>query len=144
MIPLWVDQIKSDKPITVTDPNMARYMMTLDDAVDLVLYAFEHGRNGDLFVRKRHATTLKVAGSSTEGAARLITRLRLSAHDTARSCTKRWLPAKRWWRKDMGNYYRIPCDEGSQYDKYFIEGNEDISVLRIIIRIIPDNWTLPE
>ena len=51
VIPLWIDQIKSGKPITITDPGMTRYMMTLDDAVDLVLYAFEHGNSGDLFVQ---------------------------------------------------------------------------------------------
>ncbi|MDD2494000.1 MAG: polysaccharide biosynthesis protein, partial [Tissierellia bacterium] len=58
VIPLWIDQIKSGKPISITDPNMTRYMMTLDDAVDLVLYAFEHGNQGDLFVQKAPAATL--------------------------------------------------------------------------------------
>lgn len=60
VIPLWVDQIKSGKSITITDPNMTRFMMTLDDAVDLVMYAFEHGHNGDLFVQKAPAATLDV------------------------------------------------------------------------------------
>jgi UDP-N-acetylglucosamine 4,6-dehydratase len=60
VIPLWVDQIKSGEPITITDPNMTRYMMTLDDAVDLVLYAFENGNNGDLFVQKAPAVTLNI------------------------------------------------------------------------------------
>ena len=60
VIPLWVEQIKNGRPITVTDPNMTRFMMTLDDAVDLEIYAFEHGHNGDLFVQKAPATTLDV------------------------------------------------------------------------------------
>jgi UDP-glucose 4-epimerase len=60
VIPLWIDQLKAGKDITITDPNMTRFMMTLDDAVDLVLYAFEHGKNGDLFVQKAPATTLEV------------------------------------------------------------------------------------
>lgn len=60
VIPLWVEQIKNGKPITITDPNMTRFMMTLDDAVDLVIYAFEHGHNGDLFVQKAPAATLDV------------------------------------------------------------------------------------
>jgi UDP-N-acetylglucosamine 4,6-dehydratase len=60
VIPLWVDQIKSGNPITITDPGMTRYMMTLDDAVDLVLYAFENGNQGDLFVQKSTAATLDV------------------------------------------------------------------------------------
>ena len=60
VIPLFVDQIRTDKPLTITDPNMTRFMMTLDDAVDLVLYAFEHGENGDIFVQKAPAATIKV------------------------------------------------------------------------------------
>jgi UDP-N-acetylglucosamine 4,6-dehydratase len=60
VIPLWVDQIMSGNPITITDPGMTRYMMTLDDAVDLVLYAFENGNQGDLFVQKSPAATLDV------------------------------------------------------------------------------------
>ena len=60
VIPLWVDQIESGKPITITDPNMTRFMMTLDDAVDLVIYAFQNGKNGDLFVQKAPAATLDV------------------------------------------------------------------------------------
>src|SRR5690606_30891218 len=60
VIPLWIDQIKSGKDITITDPNMTRFMMTLDEAVDLVLYAFRHGQNGDLFVQKAPAATLNV------------------------------------------------------------------------------------
>ena len=60
VIPLWVEQMIEGKPITITDPNMTRFMMTLDDAVDLVMYAFEHGNNGDLFVQKAPAATLDV------------------------------------------------------------------------------------
>ena len=60
VIPLWIDQIKNGKPITITDPNMTRFMMTLNDAVDLVLYAFEYGQNGDLFVQKAPAVTLDI------------------------------------------------------------------------------------
>lgn len=67
VIPLWVEQIKNGRPITVTDPNMTRFMMTLDDAVDLVIYAFEHGHNGDLFVQKAPAATLDVLGAGLEG-----------------------------------------------------------------------------
>ena len=58
VIPLWIEQMKNNAVITITDPNMTRFMMTLDDAVDLVVYAFEHGRNGDLFVQKAPAATL--------------------------------------------------------------------------------------
>ena len=64
VIPLWVDQMKSGKPITITDPNMTRFMMTLDDAVDLVLYAFQHGQNGDLFIQKAPAATLNTLATA--------------------------------------------------------------------------------
>lgn len=60
VIPLWVEQMEQGKPITITDPEMTRFMMTLDDAVDLVVYAFAHGHNGDLFVQKAPAATLSV------------------------------------------------------------------------------------
>ncbi|MDR8438880.1 UDP-glucose 4-epimerase, partial [Acinetobacter baumannii] len=60
VIPLFVDQIRQGKPLTITDPNMTRFMMTLEDAVDLVLYAFEHGENGDIFVQKAPAATIAV------------------------------------------------------------------------------------
>ncbi len=60
VIPLFVQQIQSNQPLTITDPEMTRFMMTLDDAVDLVLYAFEHGRNGDIFVQKAPAATIMV------------------------------------------------------------------------------------
>lgn len=60
VIPLWVEQMKNGNSITITDPNMTRFMMTLDDAVDLVIYAFQHGKNGDLFVQKSPAATLDV------------------------------------------------------------------------------------
>ena len=67
VIPLWVEQIKNGRPITITDPNMTRFMMTLDDAVDLVIYAFEHGHNGDLFVQKAPAATLDVLARALKG-----------------------------------------------------------------------------
>lgn len=66
VIPLWVEQMKTNSPITITDPNMTRFMMTLDDAVDLVIYAFQHGHNGDLFVQKAPAATLDVLAPSTK------------------------------------------------------------------------------
>ena len=64
VIPLWVEQMKDNKPVTITDPNMTRFMMTLDDAVDLVIYAFQHGHNGDLFVQKAPAATLDVLATA--------------------------------------------------------------------------------
>ena len=67
VIPLFVDQIQAGKPITITDPDMTRFMMTLEDAVDLVLYAFEHGENGDIFVQKAPAATIEVLAQALLG-----------------------------------------------------------------------------
>ena len=126
VIPLWVDQIKHGKPITITDPNMTRFMMTLDNAVDLVVFAFQHASNGDLFVQKAPAATLEVLaqalielygtidGSYKETDIKIIGTL-VTHEEMARAI-------------DMGNYYRIPSDTRDlNYDKYFTEGDQDIS-----------------
>jgi len=135
VIPLWVEQMMEGKPITITDPNMTRFMMTLDDAVDLVVYAFQHGHNGDLFVQKAPAATLstlvealkqiyaKVNPKYGETEVRVIgTRHGEKLYET--------LVTREEMSKaiDMGNYYRIPCDTRDlNYDKFFTKGSEDIS-----------------
>ena len=107
VIPLWIEQMKNNAVITITDPNMTRFMMTLDDAVDLVVYAFEHGRNGDLFVQKAPAATLVTLATALK---------ELYGKDT---------PVR---AEDMDNYYRIPCDSRDlNYDKFFVEGSEVVS-----------------
>lgn len=135
VIPLWVEQIKNSKPITITDPNMTRFMMTLDDAVDLVIYAFEHGHNGDLFVQKAPAATLDVLAQALK---ETYARLKPEYGDTevknigTRHGEKLYetLVTREEMSKaiDMGEYYRIPCDTRDlNYDKFFTEGNEDIA-----------------
>lgn len=135
VIPLWVEQIMAGKPITITDPNMTRFMMTLDDAVDLVIYAFTHGHNGDLFVQKAPAATLEVLAEALKQI--------YSKMDPAYGETEVKVIGTRHGEKlyetlvtreemvkaiDMGNYYRIPCDNRDlNYDKFFTEGNEDMS-----------------
>ena len=135
VIPLWVEQMMDDKPITVTDPEMTRFMMTLDDAVDLVIYAFTHGHNGDLFVQKAPAATLdtlakalkeiysKVDPKYGETEVKVIgTRHGEKLYET--------LVTREEMAKaiDMGNYYRIPCDTRDlNYDKFFTEGSEEVS-----------------
>lgn len=129
VIPLWIDQMKGGNEITITDPQMTRFMMTLDDAVDLVLYAFEHGKSGDLFVQKAPAATLDVLVNalfelySYEPKIRVIgTRHGEKLYE---SLVTREEMAK---AEDMGGYYRIPCDgRDLNYDKYFIEGKEEIA-----------------
>lgn len=129
VIPLWIDQIKAEKKITITDPEMTRFMMTLDDAVDLVLYAFQNGNNGDLFIQKAPAATLSVLSKALyelygkEEAVEIIgTRHGEKLYE---SLVTREEMAK---SEDLGNYYRIPCDgRDLNYDKYFVEGEEKIS-----------------
>lgn len=128
VIPLWIEQIKQGKPITVTDPNMTRFMMTLNDAVDLVLYAFEHGENGDLFVQKAPAATLDVLAMAlkelfhSDSEVKTIgTRHGEKVYETL---VTREEIAK---AEDMGEYYRVPCDvRDLNYDNLEC-GNEKIT-----------------
>lgn len=135
VIPLWVDQIFDGKPITITDPEMTRFMMTLDDAVDLVIYAFTHGHNGDLFVQKAPAATLETLAESLKQI--------YSKKKTDYGKTEVKIIGTRHGEKlyetlvtreemvravDLGNYYRIPCDTRDlNYDKFFTDGNADVS-----------------
>lgn len=135
VIPLWVDQMINGKPITITDPNMTRFMMTLDDAVDLVIYAFEHGRNGDLFVQKAPAATLETLAMALK---KIYSKVNPKYGETevkvigTRHGEKLYetLVTREEMAKaiDMGNYYRIPCDNRDlNYDKFFSIGNKDMS-----------------
>ncbi len=135
VIPLWVEQMMEGKPITITDPNMTRFMMTLDDAVDLVVYAFTHGKNGDLFVQKAPAATLEtLAIALKETYARIDpkygeTEVRVIGTRHGEKLYETLVTREEMLRAiDMGGYYRIPCDNRDlNYDKYFTEGNEEIS-----------------
>lgn len=135
VIPLWVDQMMQGNPITITDPEMTRFMMTLDDAVDLVIYAFTHGHNGDLFVQKAPAATLSTLAEALK---EIYTKVDPKYADTevkvigTRHGEKLYetLVTREEMAKaiDMGNYYRIPCDTRDlNYDKFFTQGNEEVS-----------------
>ncbi len=89
VIPLFVEQIKQGKPLTVTDPGMTRFMMTIDDAVDLVIYAFQHGEPGDLFVQKAPAATIETLALAMKKLYRRTIPSRSSAPATARNTTRR-------------------------------------------------------
>ena len=129
VIPLFVSQIKEGKPLTVTDPNMTRFLMSLEDSVDLVLYAYEHGQQGDIFVQKAPASTVAdLAQALTEmfggkEKARIIgTR---HGEKLFESLISREEMAH---AQDMGGYYRIPADNRDlNYAQYFSEGEEKIS-----------------
>lgn len=130
VIPLFIDQMKANKPITVTDPNMTRFMMTLDEAVDLVVYAFQHGENGDLFVQKAPAATidtlakavLKLYGREELPINVIGTRHGEKVYET--------LVTREEMVKavDMGRYYRVPADvRDLNYDKYLDTGDHKIT-----------------
>lgn len=128
VIPLWVDQIEAGKPITITDPNMTRFMMTLNDAVDLVVYAFTHGKNGDLFVQKAPAATLTTLAQALKETYAQInpkygeTEVKVIGTRHGEKIYETLVTREEMARSiDMGDYFRIPCDaRGLNYDK--IEG----------------------
>lgn len=126
VIPLWIDQIKSGKKITITDPEMTRFMMSLNDAVDLVLYAFQNGNNGDLFVQKAPAATLSVLSKAIHELSNVLENVQIigtrHGEKVHESLVTREEMAK---SEDLGDYYRIPCDgRDLNYNKYFEEGEE--------------------
>ena len=129
VIPLFVSQLKEGKPLTVTDPNMTRFLMSLEDSVDLVLYAFEHGQQGDIFVQKAPASTvadlakaLKELFNRDDPVHEIGTRHGEKLYE---SLISREEMAK---AQDMGGYYRIPADNRDlNYAQFFSEGEERIS-----------------
>ena len=129
VIPLWIDQLKNKKPITITDPGMTRYMMTLDDAVDLVLYAFEHGENGDLFVQKAPAATLDTLAAALKNLYQSEAEVKVIGTRHGEKLYETLVTREEMAKAiDMGNYYRIPCDiRDLNYDKFFVDGDETIS-----------------
>ena len=135
VIPLWVEQMIEGKPITITDPNMTRFMMTLDDAVDLVIYAFTHGHNGDLFVQKAPAATLETLATALKDIYKKVdpkfgeTEVKVIGTRHGEKLYETLVTREEMSKAiDMGDYYRIPCDTRDlNYDKFFTEGDEKIS-----------------
>ena len=131
VIPLFISQLKSGEPLTVTDPNMTRFLMSLEDSVDLVLHAFEHAEQGDIFVQKAPASTVEDLAQalkelfSSDSSVRVIgTRHGEKLYE---SLISREEMAK---AEDMGRYYRIPADNRDlNYKKFFVEGEQQISEL---------------
>ena len=134
VIPLWVEQMMEGKPITITDPNMTRFMMTLDDAVDLVIYAFTHGHNGDLFVQKAPAATLETLATALKEVYSKVgpkygeTEVKVIGTRHGEKLYETLVTREEMAKAiDMGNYYRIPCDTRDlNYDKFFTEGDHEV------------------
>jgi UDP-N-acetylglucosamine 4,6-dehydratase len=132
VIPLFIRQIIENTPLTITDPSMTRFMMTLDDAVDLVLHAFKHGANGDIFVQKAPAATIEVLTTA------ILQMINLPGHQVNVIGTRHGEKLfealcsreEMFVAEDQGNYYRIPADNRDlNYSKYFEEGEHDLSVV---------------
>lgn len=132
VIPLWIDQIKAGNPITVTEPSMTRFIMSLEEAVDLVLFAFEHGENGDILIQKAPACSIglqaeavaEIFGGNKEDIKIIGIRHGEKMYETLltnEECAK---------AVDMGNFYRVPADNrGLNYDKYFKDGDAKRNIL---------------
>lgn len=129
VIPLWREQIHSGKPITITDPNMTRFMMTLEDAVELVIYAWQHGENGDLFVQKAPAATLTVLAEALCSLYKTDTPIKVIGTRHGEKLYETLVTREEMARaEDMGDYFRIPCDTRDlNYDKFFSEGSQKIA-----------------
>jgi UDP-glucose 4-epimerase len=131
VIPLWIDQMKAGKDITITDAHMTRFMMTLDDAVDLVIYAFNNGKNGDLFVQKAPAATLDVLANALIDLYQLPSKIRSIGTRHGEKLYETLVTREEMAKsEDMGDYFRIPADNRDlNYNKYFDEGQEKVSVI---------------
>ena len=127
VIPLWVDQIREGKPITITEPNMTRFIMSLDEAVDLVLYAFEHGQTGDLLVRKAPATTINTLADALISifAPKLQVEKKVIGVRHGEKMHETLLTNEECVHaKDMGDFYRVPSDKRDlNYDNYLTNGD---------------------
>ncbi|MBD2824375.1 polysaccharide biosynthesis protein [Xenorhabdus szentirmaii] len=132
VIPLFINQILDSKPITITDPNMTRFMMTLDDAVDLVLHAFKHGTNGDIFIQKAPAATietltdaiLQITKRPNHPVNIIGTRHGEKLYEVL--CSKEEMLVA----EDQGDYYRISADNRDlNYEKYFEKGNKEVQII---------------
>ncbi|MCI7643395.1 MAG: polysaccharide biosynthesis protein [Lentisphaeria bacterium] len=127
VIPLWIEQIRSGKDITITDPNMTRFIMSLDEAVDLVLFAFEHGISGDILVQKAPSCTIKTQAQAVMELFDSVgkTKIKVIGIRHGEKMYETLLTNEECANAiDMGNFYRVPCDKrGLNYDKYFKEGS---------------------
>ena len=130
VIPLFLQQISQGKPITITNPEMTRFMMTLDDAVDLVLYAFEHGEQGDLFVQKAPAATIDTLAKAVINLTKSKTGVSYIGTRHGEKLFETLVTQEEMLRaEDMGNFFRVAADNRNlNYDKYFTKGNKQLNI----------------
>jgi len=129
VIPLFTDQIKRGNPLTITDPDMTRFMMTLDGAVDLVIFAFEHGNPGDIFVQKSPSSTIEVLAKALLEIYKADNQVKIIGTRHGEKLYETLVNREEMVKaEDMGSFYRIPADTRDlNYNRYFVEGESQIS-----------------
>lgn len=131
VIPLWIEQIKAGKPITITEPCMTRFIMSLEEAVELVLFAFEKGESGDILVQKAPACTMKVLAEAVVELFSPKQEIKIIGIRHGEKMYETLLTNEECANAiDLGKFYRVPCDKRDlNYDKYFIQGNRERNIL---------------
>ena len=129
VIPLFIDQINHGKPLTVTNPDMTRFLMSLDEAVDLVIYAFEHAKTGDIMVQKSPASTINDLAVAVKELFNANNEIKIIGTRHGEKLYETLLTKEEYLAaEDLGNYYRVPADTRDlNYDKYFVDGNTKLS-----------------
>ena len=132
VVPLWIEQIKTGKPITITEPGMTRFVMSLEEAVDLVLFAFDQGDSGDILVQKAPACTIGVLAEAVKQLFAPETEVKVIGIRHGEKIYETLLTNEECGSAiDLGDFYRVPCDKrGLNYDKYFREGETERNTLK--------------
>ncbi len=146
VVPLWIEQIREGKPITITEPTMTRFVMSLEEAVDLVLFAFENGESGDILVQKAPACTIEVLAQAVKELFAPETEIKVIGIRHGEKVYETLLTNEECANAiDMGNFYRVPADKrGLNYDKYFNEGNKERNTLTEFNSNNTELWTVEQ
>ena len=146
VVPLWIDQIREGKPITITEPSMTRFVMSLEEAVDLVLFAFENGESGDILVQKAPACTIEVLAQAVKELFNPETEIKVIGIRHGEKVYETLLTNEECANAiDMGNFYRVPADKrGLNYDKYFKDGDTERNTLTEFNSNNTDLWTVEQ
>ncbi len=146
VVPLWIDQIREGKPITITEPSMTRFVMSLEEAVDLVLFAFENGESGDILVQKAPACTIEVLAEAVKELFAPDTEIKVIGIRHGEKMYETLLTNEECANAiDMGDFYRVPADKrGLNYDKYFKDGDKERNTLTEFNSNNTDLWTVEQ
>jgi UDP-glucose 4-epimerase len=131
VIPLFVEQIKAKKPITITNPEMTRFLMSLDEAIELVLFAFDKGNQGDLFIQKAPATTMGILAQAIKELFNADNEIKIIGIRHGEKIYETLLTKEEKAKsEDLGNYFRVPKDERNlNYEKYFDDGDKTVNIM---------------